>query len=286
VAGREDDTNEPMSTQSDEVLPVDLDMDNFETKRDTRSTKDPSEVPLHEKEASSRSATSPHLTIVPPCVEPAEEQEENIESDEKENADTIIASCVTSDRGSECSDDSDDEDYVAEPLPPAKRRRVRFSDTVKYASDGSQEIPMSPADTVDDEGQGNSPDLVYVSEEIPIRGTLKLKEVNGELLYYFTFSQGQGQKHSDRSNNLRSTCSKGTTSSLVQGPGGVLRGRYKFKKEDDDKIIQMKKEGKSWDEIAEEISGSTKGSIQVRYSTKLKDRMGTPKRVSKRRWVE
>ena len=34
------------------------------------------------------------------------------------------------------------------------------------------------------------------------------------------------------------------------------------------------------------ISGSTKGSIQVRYSTKLKDRMGTPKRVSKRRRVE
>jgi hypothetical protein len=275
-----------MSTHSDEVLPVDLDMNKSETKRDIPSAKDPIEVPLHEKEASSRSATSPHLTIVPPCTGPAEEQEENIESDEKENADTIIVSCATSDRGSECSDDSDDEDYVAEPLPPAKRRRVRFSDTVRYASDRSQETPMSPADTVDYEGQRSSPDPVYVSEEIPIRGTLKLKEVNGELLYYFTFSQDHGQKQSDSSNNLRSTCSEGTTSSLVQGRGGALRGRYKFKKEDDDKIIRMKEEGQSWDEIAEEISGSTKGSIQVRYSTKLKDRMGTPKRVSKRRRVE
>jgi hypothetical protein len=34
------------------------------------------------------------------------------------------------------------------------------------------------------------------------------------------------------------------------------------------------------------ISGSTKGSIQVHYSTKLKDREGMPKRVSKRRRVE
>jgi hypothetical protein len=35
-------------------------------------------------------------------------------------------------------DDSDDEDYIEEPLPLAKRRWVRFLDTVRYAPDGAQ----------------------------------------------------------------------------------------------------------------------------------------------------
>jgi hypothetical protein len=68
----------------------------------------------------------------------------------------------------------------------------------------------------------------------------------------------------------------------VQGRGTAGRGRYKFKDKDDKKIIQWKEEGKSWDEIAKLFQGSTKQSLQVRYSTKLKHRMETPKRGSKR----
>jgi hypothetical protein len=91
-------------------------------------------------------------------------------------------------------------------------------------------------------------------------------------VYYLTFSRGLlahflEPKQSDTSNTSRSTSNKRTTSSLAQRRGGGVHGRYKFEKEDDDKIIQMREEGKSWDEIWEEIPGSTKGSIQVRYST-------------------
>jgi hypothetical protein len=265
-------------------------MDNLEPGRDNPFVKDPSEPPLQEPETPPHSPT-PHHTTIPPCAGPANELEESLEPFEEDNADTLVVECEISDRG-ESSDDSDDEDYAEdEPLPAAKRRRVRFSNNIRYAPDGLQELPMSPADTLENQSQGSPSDVAYMSEEIPVCGSLKLKEVDGKMVYYLTFSQGLlptflEQKQSDTRNTSRSTSNKRTTSSLVQRRGGALRGRYKFKKEDDDKIIQMREKGKSWDEIAEEISGSTKGSIQVRYSTKLKDRMGTPKRVSKRRRAE
>jgi hypothetical protein len=233
-----------------------------------------------------------HHTIVPPSVATAKEQEGNLELDGEDNAGTTGVECAASDRCSESSDDSNDEEYVEEPRRLRKRKRVRFSKTVKYAPDGPKETLMSPADTLDNESQGGLSDVAYASEEIPVSGLLTLKVVDGRMQYNLTFSQDLllrflGQKQSERSNASRSTCSNGSTSSLVERRGVGRRGRYRFKKEDDDKIIQMREKGKSWDEIAEEISGSTKGSIQVHYSTKLKDRiMGTPKRVSKRRRVE
>jgi hypothetical protein len=276
-----------MSINSVEVLPFDPDIACFGTETNSLPMEDPHESPLHEHESPPRLPT-PHHSIVPPSVATAKEQEGNLELDEEDNAGTIVVECATSDRCSESSDDSNDEEYVEEPPRFRKRKRVRFSKTVKYAPDGPQETPMSPADTLDNESQGSSSDVTYASEEISVSGVLTLKEVDGRMQYNLTFSQDLlprflGQKQSERSNASRSTCSNGSTSSLVERRGVGRRGRYRFKKEDDEKIIQMREKGKSWDEIAEEISGSTKGSIQVRYSTKLKDRMGTPKRVSKRR---
>jgi hypothetical protein len=287
AAGRNVDANHLMSINSVEVLPVDSDIACFGTESNCLPIEDPHESPLHEHESPPRLPT-PHHTIVPPSVATAKEQERNLEFDEEDNAGTIGVKCATNDRCSESSDDSNDDEYVEEPRRLRKRKRVRFSETVKYAPDGPQETPMSPADTLDNESQGSSSDVAYASEEIPVSGVLNLKEVDGRMQYNLTFSQDRllrflGQKQSERSNGLRSTSSNGSTSSLVERRAVGLRGRYRFKKEDDDKIIQMREKGKSWDEIAEEISGSTKGSIQVRYSTKLKDRMGTPKRVRKRR---
>jgi hypothetical protein len=56
----------------------------------------------------------------------------------------------------------------------------------------------------------------------------------------------------------------------VQGRGRAGGGRCKFTEEDDEKIIKWKKEGKSWNEVAKLFDGSTKQSLQVRYSTKFK----------------
>jgi hypothetical protein len=131
---------------------------------------------------------------------------------------------------------------------------------------------MSPADTLDNESQGSSPDMVY--EEIPIRGDLKLKEVDGKILYSLTFSQVllphfRGQKQSDRSDISRSTRSAGSA------PLGQGRGRYTDKEKE--LLKRLKEEDRlSWDEIAERIPEHTKGSLQVHYSTMLKDRLDTP----------
>jgi hypothetical protein len=102
---------------------------------------------------------------------------------------TIVVECATSDRCSESSDDSNDVEYVEEPQRLGKRKRVRFFDTVKYAPDGPQETPMSPAETLDNESQGSSSDVAFASEEIPVSGVLTLKEVDGRILYSLRFSQ-------------------------------------------------------------------------------------------------
>jgi hypothetical protein len=45
----------------------------------------------------------------------SEEQEESPEPNREDIDDTIVVECGTSDRGSESSDDSDDENYIEEP---------------------------------------------------------------------------------------------------------------------------------------------------------------------------
>jgi hypothetical protein len=55
--------------------------------------------------------------------------------------------------------------------------------------------------------------------------------------------------------------------------GTAGRGRYSFSEKDDQRLERLKEEGLPWDNIAEQFPGSTKGSLQVRYSTKLKDRL-------------
>jgi hypothetical protein len=153
------------------VLNVDRDMDNLEAERDNTFVKDPGEPPLQEPETPPHSP-KPHHTTTPPCAGPAKEQEESLEPVEEDNADTIVVECEISDR-EESSDDSEDEDYAEEePLPVAKRRRVRFSNNIRYAPDGLQELPMSPADTVENQSQGSPSDVAYMSEEI--RGCNKM----------------------------------------------------------------------------------------------------------------
>ena len=62
--------------------------------------------------------------------------------------------------------------------------------------------------------------------------------------------------------------------SLLMGGGGkASRGRYLFSEKDDQRLKRLKEEGLPWDKIAEQFPGSTKGSLKVRYSTGLKDRM-------------
>ncbi|KAG4423697.1 hypothetical protein IFR04_003122 [Cadophora malorum] len=48
----------------------------------------------------------------------------------------------------------------------------------------------------------------------------------------------------------------------------------RFSSEDDKLLLQLKEKGLSWDEISDHFPGRSKGTLQVHYSTKLKDNKG------------
>jgi hypothetical protein len=53
--------------------------------------------------------------------------------------------------------------------------------------------------------------------------------------------------------------------------------------EEDALLLQLKREGLSWDEISDRFPERSKGTLQVHYSTKLKHRSETSKALRKRR---
>jgi hypothetical protein len=291
--GTEDDAIQPISTPSTDVLTLDLDMDNLEMESHILPAKDPKEAPPHEHERPSRPATSPLLAIVSPCAGPAKAQEGSPEPNTEDNDNTIKVEIPTSDRDSESSDDSDDGEYIEECPRLAKRsKRVRFSDTMRHAPYESQETPISPADTFDNESQGIAEVTsdMYESEEIQIRGVLRLKTVGPKILYNLTFYQEPSprpvdveERQDDATGTIRTGHSVRSASPRMAGRCRASRGRYSFSEKDDQRLKRLKEEGLPWDKIAEQFPGSTKGSLQVRYSTKLKDRLENTNKSKKRR---
>ena len=126
---------------------------------------------------------------MPVNVNPTKVQEGDMELYKDCNIDNIVVECATSDHHNESSDDSDDEEYVEESRYLRKPKQVKFLDTVKYATDRSQETPNVFADTLDNESPGGSPDMVCASDEIPVRGDLQLKEVDERMFRYLTSSR-------------------------------------------------------------------------------------------------
>jgi hypothetical protein len=72
------------------------------------------------------------------------------------------------------------------------------------------------------------------------------------------------EEHTDRSSG-RSKRSK-----LPQAPPVALSPRCKWTVEEETKVCEMKRDGRSWAEIQRALPHRSKGSIQVQYSTKLK----------------
>ena len=92
-----------------------------------------------------------------------------------------------------------------------------------------------------------------------------------------------GHKQSATSCNLTGDHIIRSAPLCAQRRGNAGRRNYKFLDEDDEKIIQLREKGLTWDEIALHFPNSTKGSVQVRYSKRLKDRPETPKLKKRRR---
>ena len=92
-----------------------------------------------------------------------------------------------------------------------------------YESDGPQETPMSPPDTLDIESQGSSSDMAYVSEEIRVSGVLTLKEIDGRIQYSLTFSQDLLPHVLRQDNDMRSSAAPS-----IQGRGRAKRPNHSF----------------------------------------------------------
>ena len=266
-----------MSAHSDKVLLIDSDMNNLETETDTLAAKDLAQELCFENEGSYLTITDLDFTAMPSTAGPTDTQEESPKLSREDASDTIIVKAATSDRGSESSDDSDDGDYTeGSPQPIKKSKRVKFSKTINY---GSQEAPLSPADTCENGSQGTAetcPDIVYTSEEIPICGVLTLKEIDSEIQYCITFSQDSLRFLAQTQTDMSGTSTR-THSARAVSPSVRRHGKCpKYSEEEDELLIDLKEvKNLSWDEIKKEFPGRSKLSLQVHYSTKLKDHLGT-----------
>ncbi|KAH8587516.1 NACHT domain-containing protein [Bisporella sp. PMI_857] len=118
------------------------------------------------------------------------------------------------------------------------------------------------------------------SEEIPIHGYLTLKTIESKVVYCLTFSQqllpepgGTSQRQgiprsvsssSDRRDSEQLSVHERTMSRPVRNS--------RFSSQEDKLLLQLKREGLSWDEISDRFPERSKGTLQVHYSTKLKPR--------------
>ncbi|EDN03896.1 predicted protein [Histoplasma mississippiense (nom. inval.)] len=188
---------------------------------------------------------------------------------------------------SDCSEDDDDDDHVVtrrsrkrrklsarssvstvsstacadDPsltaLPNDKKSRSPAKKYYKNPASDSSRVPGVPQDDTVTKHSG---------DDIPVSGFLSSHLSGSKVCYTITFyHQDAGRPLSVKANGLSRPSRK------KQQP--VATGmRVPFASEDDALLKELKEEGKPWDEIAKRFPGRSKATLQVRYSTKLKDR--------------
>ncbi|KFY03012.1 hypothetical protein O988_01734 [Pseudogymnoascus sp. VKM F-3808] len=116
------------------------------------------------------------------------------------------------------------------------------------------------------------------SHEIPIRGSLTLQTFQSGIVYWLKFSQEElpFSLEIEHAQDVISSASSGDRDrerlplreQVVSRPS-----RYSIYSEDDDELLIWLKEKDKlpWDKIAEHFPERTKGTLQVHYSTKLKN---------------
>ena len=163
------------------------------------------------------------------------------------------------------ADDSEDEDYsdtsdAARPRRGGRRHsRKRVRRTKDTAHNDVEENHPHPVDSSCRAAAATSSGSTEESEEMPIQGYFTLRTVGSRVVYCLTFSQEllplsrhQGQKR------------------VQPATSRVKRKRIPWTPEENRKIVKMKKQGCSWEEIHRALPDRTPGAIQVQYSTKLK----------------
>jgi hypothetical protein len=185
------------------------------------------------------------------------------------------------------SDDPDDSDYTdgndcgvgdITRLPRLTKRQRRTATTkiqpAQARRESSHPVFSSPApeEEIANPCPGTS---LQDMQTIPIRGFLTRQLLLSRVIYSCTFQEDRqpscphgptkGPAHDKNLDNTRHA----TQSSRKRQPARASR----FLPDEDDRLIELKEErGLPWSRIVKHFPGRTKGSLQVRYSTRLKDR--------------
>jgi hypothetical protein len=139
----------------------------------------------------------------------------------------------------------------------------------------------SPSPTGDEELTSNA-GAAY--QEWPMRGFFKLITIGNEVRYGMEFSLEDVQQLCAAAFPLH-TSSAGSNASFSAQPSQPFSAcaraknapsrskRPRFTEEEDGKLVDLKeRRGWSWEDIQRSFPGRSTGSLQVRYSTKLKER--------------
>ena len=186
---------------------------------------------------------------------------------------------------------ADDSDTAGSEIQERRLKRPRRAKSTEGSAHTSpsnvKEASLAMANSSDvspPETGATSSDSPLESHEIPIRGSLTLQTFQSGIVYCLKFSQEELPFPLDieQAQDVISSASSGDRDRerphlrerVVSRPG-----RHSTYSEDDDKLlIQLKEDDKlPWDEIAEFFPGRTKGTLQVHYCTKLKNRSRTSK---------
>lgn len=165
---------------------------------------------------------------------------------------------------------------------PAKRQKLPICEILTTESYVSQ-IPRSPSVA------SESPSVAEY-QEWPFQGFLKRITIGKEVTYNLEFKLSCNTEYPDipidpellqLDREITEAASRAIPHPTIhraaafQGRKQRRKQRRKhalWTKEEDTTIIDMKKDGRSWEDIHTALPSHSKGSIQVHYSTKLKGR--------------
>jgi hypothetical protein len=172
-------------------------------------------------------------------------------------------------------------------LPPQPQNLTPLSAaqlevTLRCDSQLQSQKSLSPSRTGDEQPTSNT-GAAY--QEWPMRGFFKLITIGNEVRYGMEFSLEDAQQLCAAAFPLH-TSSAGSNASLSAQPfsvcnqadnaSGATQSRNKrprFTADEDAKLVDLKEgRGWSWEDIQREFPGRSTGSLQVRYSTRLKEK--------------
>ncbi|KAJ5330582.1 hypothetical protein N7476_000365 [Penicillium atrosanguineum] len=201
-----------------------------------------------------------------------------------------LPSNIASDHSSDDSDDPDDRDYVEsrtksqrrKPFSrPAKQARRSVTRVAPARAISNESLPLSNADAGDSEisEEQEFPTSLRDTETIAVSGFLTRQIFLSRVVYSFTFQEQREQSCSNertkgpRANDKEVHEESSKKSKARKPKANNASTGARVLSEDDLLLIKLKEKGDlSWNQIAQHFPGRSKGALQVRYCTRLKNR--------------